>query len=339
MKNTLILLFLFLLLGGGTAWYLLTQKEATTSLAHQDYHFEVDDTDQIHKIFLADRKGTKTTLERKNGYWLYNGKYKARPNAIENLLDAVRRVRMKHRLTNAAIPGVVKDIATHGIKVELYDKSGKAIKKYYVGGSTNDNEGTFMIMEDSNMPYVTHIPSWVGALRPRYFLINDEWRDKTVFGLEPDNIAKVTVEYPLQRNKSFTLEVNGDEISVQPFYDLTKPTTKPLNKSMAQAYLVGFRSLVAEAFQNDHKEKAEITAKVPFSIIKVTDKQGKEHVAQFYPIYIYANDGKLLMDSDVMGAETSIERYHVLTDNDDFMLVQHGVFRGVFWGYDAFFGS
>lgn len=339
MKNTLILLMLFLILGGGTAWYLLTQKGETTSLANQDYHFEVEDTDQIHKIFLADRKGNQTTLERKNGYWLYNGKYRARPNAIENLLDAVKRVRMKNRLTNAAVPVVVKSLATHGIKVELYDKSGDAIKKYYVGGTTNTNEGTYMIMEDSDMPYVTHIPSWVGSLRPRYFLTGDQWRDKTIFGIEPDAIASVSVEYPLQRNKSFKLEVKGGEIEVKPFYDLSQPIAKPLNPSMAQAYLVGFRSLVAEAFQNGHEDREETTAKIPFSIVTILDKNGNERSAQFHPIYLYTDDGKLLMDSDVMGAETSVERYHVLTNNDDFMLVQHGVFRGIFWSYDAFFKS
>ena len=196
-----------------------------------------------------------------------------------------------------------------------------------------------MIMEDSDMPYVTHIPSWVGALRPRYFLIDDEWRDKTVFGVEPDNITQVTVEYPLQRNKSFKLDVKGSDVSVQPFYDLTKPMEKPFNPTMAQAYLVGFRSLIAEAFQNEHKERAEITAKIPFCIIKVKDKQGKEHAAQFHPIYKYTNEGKLLLDAEVMGAETAIERYHVLTGEQDFMLVQHQLFRDIFWGYDAFFRS
>ncbi|MCB9291126.1 MAG: hypothetical protein H6560_27725 [Lewinellaceae bacterium] len=49
---------------------------------------------------------------------------------------------------------MVESLATEGMKVELYDKDGGLLKAYYVGGSTSDERGTYMIMEGAEQPYV-----------------------------------------------------------------------------------------------------------------------------------------------------------------------------------------
>lgn len=87
MNRTLFLVALFLVLGGAV-WYALSnkKKQAGTHVSW-DMDFAVKNTEEIGKIFIADRKGGTATLERKGKQWLYNGKYPARPSAIESLLE------------------------------------------------------------------------------------------------------------------------------------------------------------------------------------------------------------------------------------------------------------
>ena len=322
MKRTTLFLIIFLLLGAAATWYLLSKPDEKTSLAGADRRFKVENTDDIYKIFLADRRGAKTTLERKDGYWLYNGKYTARPNAMDNLLDAISRVEIQYKPPTAAVKNMITSLATEGIKVEIYNKSNKLLKSYYVGGATADELGTYMIIEGAEQPYVASIPGWVGNLRFRYNLTGDDWRDKTVFGEKFENIQSASVEYPKNRNLSFRLEREGKTYHITPFYETTPLIRRPYKAGSAERYLEGFRSLGAEAFENENPKRDSIQRLVPFSIISLKTTAGKEKMVRLFP---------LMTDSD------QVERYLADVNGTDFMLVQQLVFGKILWGYDFFF--
>ncbi|HMO38356.1 MAG TPA: DUF4340 domain-containing protein [Saprospiraceae bacterium] len=331
-KKTLLLLIAFALLGAIATWYLLTQPDDQTTLAGADRQFAIANTDVIYKIFIADRQGSTTTLERRDGYWMYNGQYRARPNAIDNLLDAIRRVQVKYKPPTAAVKHMVSDLATQGLKVELYDKNNRLLKTYYVGGATADERGTYMIMDRAEQPYVTHIPSWEGNLRFRYSLKGDDWRDKTIFAYRPEDVQAVVIEYPKQRNNSFRLARAGQDFRVQPFYEVTPVINRPLRSGVIEAYIEGFRSLGAEAFENKNPRRDSVLQLIPFSIISVTDKNGVTTTARLYPIFPEPIPGATrLPDANV------VERYFAALDNGDFMLIQHHVFKKILWGYEFFF--
>ncbi|MEM8523047.1 MAG: DUF4340 domain-containing protein [Bacteroidota bacterium] len=332
-KNLTILLFLFLTLAAGTAWYLTNGKETKqTTLLDWDRKFKVEDTDQIHKIFIANRKGEKVTLTRKNDHWIYNNKYKALPNAVDNLMRAFGEVQMNYKPANAAVPNMVSNLATQGIKVELYDRAGEQLKSYYIGGETSDSRGTYMIMEGSEQPYVVHIPTWGGNLRARFSLTGEQWRDKTVLGTKVEEIASVSVEYPKQKNQSFKLKKKGEKYEVLPFYDTTPKTNKTLVQGLVEGYLVNFKSIGAEAFETTNPRKDSVTQTIPFSIITLKKTNGEEQKVELFPIY---EDLPGTNANSPMG--TYVDRYFAEVNEEEFMLVQHRVFEKVLWGYDAFF--
>lgn len=334
MNRTLFLFVAFLILGAGVvAWYLSRQDDKTSLLA-AERSFAVKDTAGIYRIFIADRKGGQTNLERKNGYWLFDGKYKARPTAVNNLLDAISRTEVKYKPPRAAVPAMVKSLATEGLKVELYDKRGDLIKSFYVGGATSDERGTYMMNADAEEPYVTQLAGWEGNLRFRYNLVGEDWRDRTVIAFEPEDIAAVSVEYPKQRDKSFRLQREGNGFSVLPFYEINAQSGRPVSKGTAEAYLVGFKSLVAEGFENKLPQRDSISRLIPFSVITVKDKTGKESTVRFYPVFY--EDGIDPKTGQQLPAP-AVERYYADCNGQDFMMVQHRVFGKVFWAYDAFF--
>jgi len=338
MKKTVLLLIAFAVLGSLSAWYIMNKDTDTSrSTVADERAFGVKNTKDIGKIFIADRSGETTTLERKDDHWIYNDKYKARQNAVNNLLDVISRVEVNYVVARAAVDNIIKDIATYGIKVEIYDRKGEKMKVYYVGGMTNEETGTYMIMEDADEPFVVHIPSWVGGLRARYQLKGSEWRDKHIFEEDPDKIAEVAVEFPQQKNKSFKLKKAGNKYSVTPFYEVTAPIEKELKTGVAEAYLIHLESLQAEAFQNAFAGRDSIVQQVPFCKVNINYTNGETKEAIFFPIVKFDSEGQMVTNDRIVGAETAVERYHILFNQKDFMLGQHRVFRQVFRPYESFF--
>ena len=165
MKRILVLGIIFIALGIVVFSFLRQQPAEESSLLGADREFAVPEV-EIEKIFLANRiNGTTTLLEKQGADWLYNGKYKVRPNALENLMRAITDIEMMYKPADAAVPNMLSDLATRGIKVELYGQDDKLLKVYYIGGSPADERGTYVILEDAEQPYVAHIPGWEGNLR------------------------------------------------------------------------------------------------------------------------------------------------------------------------------
>ena len=290
----------------------------------------MEDVESIQKIFLADRRGNQTTLERSEEGWIYDGRYPVNPNVIKNLLDAVSQVEIQYIPPAAATRPMVEDLASSGIKVEVYGKKDDLLKAYYVGGTTADERGTIMIMEGSEQPYVTQIPSMVGALRVRYAVTGDQWRDKTLFHMKPEDITEVSVEYPKMKNRSFRLTREEDGFSIRPFYEVTRPITLPYKQGSAEHYLQGFEGIIAEAFENENPLRDTIVQRLPFSIITVQTKGGEEQVVRLHPAIssnAYLNEAPPVFE-------------HYLAEvfpNNDFILVQDRIVTRILWGYDFFF--
>lgn len=328
MKRTLLLAALFVVLGGA-AWYALSKKQSQTGSRNSwDMDFAVPNTDDIYKVFIADRNGRSATLERKEGYWLYNGKARARPSAVSSLMETLAKVNVKYIPTDASKDVMLKSLAAEGIKVEIYSKANKLMKCYYVGGVTADEHGTFMMMEGAEQPYVTHIPSFLGQLRVRYLLGDDDWMDRTIFNEKPDEIQSVSVEYPKMKSESFRLEkVKEAEYAVKPFYSTTPVIKQPLRKGVPEAYVLSFENLGAESFETDYAQRDSVTALVPFAIVKVKNTDGKEKQVRFWPVeVIYTADNRKY-----------VHRYFAEVDSSAFMVIQERVFGPIFRGYDFFF--
>ncbi len=328
MKRTLLLAVLFAGLGLG-AWYAWHQKSTRSgTITAWDVDFAIKDPTKVGKIFIADRKGQTATVERKDGVWIYNGQYPARPSAVQSLMETLTKLTVKSLPTTTAEEPMIKSLATQGIKVEVYDVDGRRLKCYYVGGVTNDEQGTYMMMEGSEKPYVTHIPSFVGQLRVRYLLGDDNWRDRTVFAEKPETIQSVVVEYPQQKAESFRLEkVKEAEYTVTPYQSTTSRRSGTPRKGVPEAYLLQFERLVAEGYDTDNPQRDSISALVPFAIVTVKKTDGQEKKVRFWPTDIKING---------LTGKTFVEHYHAQRDGD-FLVVQDYVFGRVFRGYSFFY--
>ena len=337
MKNTLILIIIFILLGGGTYWLIQKNKESgQSSVLPMERDFAIKNIEDIGKIFLVDRDGHRTLLERigNSDEWRYNKKYKARANAMENLLRAVKEIEMRYQPAEAAKKNIMNSIATKGIKVEIYDKKGEKMKTYYIGGAPNDELGTYAIIDGAEQPMVIHIPTFSGNVRFRYNLNGDDWRDRHIFDAPLEKIEEVSVEYPSQKDKSFRIIKRADGYDVSPYYDIAPKYTGQPNQKIIETYLLTLPEKQIMGFENEYTQKETAKKGAPFCTITLKTSDGKEQSLSVWPQWSApaVND-----DAEQTNANPNVTRYFGEMNGKDFVSLSYNTIRPYFAEYDSFF--
>jgi hypothetical protein len=208
MSRNGILLLVFLSLSGVTAYFLLSQSN--TTLKGELREFAYKDTASITRIFLADKSGKRIILDRKStDEWLVDNQYWARPDAVKLLLKTIHDVEVRSPVGKKAYNNIIKSIAAKGVKVELY-AGEKRVKTYYVGGPTPDQFGTFMYVENSTVPFITHIPGFQGYLTPRFITDRTDWIVKNVFRLNEGELKSLSVADRERKGYAFRIESSTD---------------------------------------------------------------------------------------------------------------------------------
>jgi len=207
MKNNKLVLLILLLAVLIAAYFYF---DTLTHVKGAKFDFAIKDTNSIDKVFIADAQGGNITLVRGKNGWLVNEKYNARPDNIRLLMKTFSRIAVKSPVPKASFETVVRKIATGATKVEIYQGTEKPSKIYYLGGSTMDQTGTYMLLETegvkSTVPYIMHIPGFRGFLTSRFFTNNDEWRDPVIFNFAAKDINKLEVTYFEMKNSLFLLK-------------------------------------------------------------------------------------------------------------------------------------
>ena len=331
-KSTLILLLLFLASGAATVWYLQRPEEKKTTMVEADTDFRIDDTDQIGKIFLASRiRGTQFTLERKGDNWFVQDTVPVYPEIIHNLLTVIRKMKIKYRPSKAAIPNIAKELAVDQVKTEIYDRQGKLMKSYYVGGETADARGTYVIMEGSENPMVMQLPGASGSFKVRYDLGILDIMDKAIFRENPEQIEYVSIEYPKQRNKSFVLDLSSGKPVVTPFYETTPRINKPVDAGQVQRYLQNYEEVIAENMVRNKQGISFFDDRLAFCTMKIRRKDGTTKGIIFYP----RETQDVMTGAEVMRIEKLVG---AMDGSYEIMhLAQLDFVKKLFLGYDSFF--
>ena len=310
--------------------YVTHSKKSTLKDEMRD--FAVKDTGSITKIFLADKSNRQILLERQDGYWLVNKKYKARRDYIKLLLKTIHRVDVKAPVPKGARDHIIKQMAAKNTKVEIYQGDEK-VKTYYVGGPDKDHKGTFMYIENSSVPFVTHIPGFTGYLTTRYSTNIWDWRSRLIFKYQFDEIASIKVQQPEHPGKSFKITCYGDNTYTLTSLKDNKPVenfdTVEVKKYISLFRIVPFESFVTKLTD---REKDSITSRPPTYIFTIEDFTGSKNTFKTYPrpnFEQYGNSSGKIYEFDVDNL------YAVLEDNS-WVLIQYYVFDLMFKDIDDF---
>lgn len=305
----------------------LVINNSNTTLNVEKTSFAVEDTAAITKLFLADKRGYALTLNRmSSGEWNVNGKFAARQDAINTLLGTIKKVEMKAPIGMSARENILKDLASRGIKVEIYKDSNKPEKIYYVGGPTPDNFGTYMAIEnngDFSDPYITHIPGFYGYLTTRYIVLDYKWRSTAIFNSAYSEINSLKFEYFQKPEDSFEISKNENGEVILKSIKYNAPVAN-FDTIAVKEYLVNYNNIHFEAFEKlKDATRDSVLASPKFFSISLTTNNGNTTSVTAYPIK--AKPGAV----DLQGKPIDYDpdrMYARINDEEDLALIQYYTF-------------
>jgi hypothetical protein len=271
----------------GISVYIYSSKSKLSSVEEDSRNFKFKDTAAITRIFIADKDGNKSDLERTKNGWVVNGKYNCRGEAILNLLEVIKLVEVKMPVAKESKEGVIKYLASQAIKVEIFT-GDKKVRQYYVGHETPDSEGSYMLLSDPESgknfkdPYGCFIPGFIGYLQPRFIVNENDWRDRIVLNYTPPQLKRVSLRnLQTVADSSFTIDLAGINQ-----FRLTdgKGANVPFEDEKMRQYLIYLQNISYEVLitGKDKKLQDSLLAAKPFIELAITTVDSKTETYKFY---------------------------------------------------------
>lgn len=337
MSKTILYLVILLILGFGV-WFFLFSDKSGQLFRSADSAFTIRDTGAIGKLFLSENGSGKGVLvQRTEKGWLVNGKYPVLESRLRNLFNTFREQQPLHVAPNDVREGIIRNIAGAGIKVEVYDRQGRLMRAFYVGGELPNFSGTAMLMEGSERPYVVNIPGFEGYLTPRYTPALRYWRDRLVFGIAPDQITSISIHNTQEPLNSFTLTQENGKLQVK--LDPSIHLETPLNQSRASSYLTLFSKVYSEGFLEDIPHLDSSVAAMPqLGSVDVQGRNGYHESALLYYFPLNERAAATNPNPESMDDRYSTDRFFaIINGGADTVTVPYSNFEKIFRrGYEFF---
>ena len=308
-KKQLFYLALIMLMAA-LIWFLSNDKKSTISLEN---NFAISDTASVSKIFISDRNGTTITLNRMKKKWVINNKYGVRRDAINTILTTINQIKIQRPVSKNSFDNVIKNLATTGVKIEIYTNQETPNKTYTIGSSTANHLGTHMFLNGSKTPFIVHIPSFNGFLSPRYGIQGNkiseqDWRTTNIFSLKAEEIFSVIVNHIQKPVNSFTLTT--DSMTLLNYLG----NRVSFKQEKVLQLLNAFKLLNCETYK-DEKEKIMFATQLHELIVN-------NDTLRTYSII----SGKLVKDKK---NNFNVKRMYATLNNGELMLIQDYVFNKV----------
>lgn len=323
MKKDRITLIIVLILSLVAGYLWVNNKTGTIKKELKD--FAEKDTSNVTKIFMADGHGKSVTLERKSkSVWTVNGHSEARKDGIDLLLGTISNLEVKSPVPRVALDNVISNLAGSSTKIEIYKGEDEPAKVYYVGGPTKDQYGTYMLLENSSIPFIIHIPGHHGYLSTRYFIDEAEWKSTALYRFNHDQLDKIEINYTEVPEESFLIEnISSRKPRLKSIYE-DRYIDNIDTLSIIQ-YVNNFKHINFEFYANDlpQETKDSVMTHCEKFNIKITDVNG--NVNSFTGYNKPMKEGA--MDLEGNPIKYDVDRMYGLTNENEFVIIQYFVFN------------
>jgi hypothetical protein len=299
------------------------------------FNFEIKDTASIDKIIITESNGMEMELIRNGKSWVDKNGECVQPLQVENILDACFNIRFKGYVPENSVKNVINRMTTVGIKVQYFQR-GEWSKTWYVGGSTPDHYGTYMLVEDdengkSDLPVICEIQGMKGIIEPRFFADSRRWKCSGIFAYQMEQIKSVNVKFNDHPERSFEVrKVNNDYIVKYGGKFLTS-----LDTNMVYRYLLNYKRINFENpnFELSSLQLDSLRRTIPFCELTLnTTTGGKEKLRMFRKKAV----GEPEVDDFGDMATHDINRFWCELPNGEIVKCQYFVFNPLIMGHIYF---
>tara|TARA_B100001287_G_scaffold275877_1_gene284859 strand:- start:500 stop:1459 length:960 start_codon:yes stop_codon:yes gene_type:complete len=285
-------------------------------------NFAISDSSVISKIIMTDKSGNSVLLKNDNNNWSVNNKFDAWNNQVDYTLKVMEDIRIKSSVAEDKIDYVIKNIATSGVKIELFQKN-KKIKSYYIGGNTKDYFGTYMMIEGSTTPYIMHIPDRnPGILNPKFKILGTKvnenvWRAPIVIDYKENPITKIVSNDLINTDQSFVVDLKNLNL-----YDCNLEKIK-IDTSLFSYWKIAFTDLHCGPYKPElKKNNFELIKKIYITTKNTTDS-----------LYIY---DKTKFQNSLKEFNSSVEYMYASFNDSELVVIQNNIFNKVLISIEEF---
>jgi len=323
----------------------IIDKNFKSTLKPELKNFALEEPEEVTEIFMATKNSPTSFVKlslNENGVWMVNDEFPAEPEKIKMLLNEyLARLIVKNPIPKSGVDGVIKSMASNAIKVEIYKGTHKD-KVIYVGGNSADEMGTHMMLENSSMPFVVHIPGFMGYPSAIFNMNPKKWKSLNIFQTSIVDLKSVSVFYPSDASGSFTIYKDERALRIEPYVvgDLKDPNA--LDMPLLKQYTATFENLTYESiYEGLAAQLADSVIKTtqPYAVINVSRVDGTDHELKIFKKPVTADSPQL----DNFGNEVDydLDRFYGILDGNtsDVLSVQSFVFKNIFKKYGEFYGE
>lgn len=337
MKKSRVIILIIIILVVFSALAFFSYSSGTYKDKIKD--FAVKDTATVTRIFLANKFNNTVLLEREpfGGVWTLNKTHEASKSLVNLFLETILRIRVKNPVPQKSIDFIFTRMSANAVKVEIYEQCyridfwgikwfphEKMTKCYYVGDPTQDNLGTFMLMDGAETPFVVYLPGFRGFVSSRYLVSEQDWRSRKMFNFNAQDIKSVSLEYPDQPENSFSVGVDEiGKIHFNTFETIYQPKTVDTLKIVN--FLNSFKNISCESILNysmDSLRMDSIIQTAPERILTITPKNGETLILKTFPMISDINN----INENTGQPVKNLDNFYIYTDKGDFLTAQYFVF-------------
>lgn len=323
---------------GVLAWfaYDLMSKSGQSDQQVAALNFEIKDTSAVDRIIITESSGLEYELVREGKHWTDKNGSCIQQAPVFNILEALVNVRFKGYVPDNSMKTVVNRLATVSTKVQFF-QNGEWSKTWYIGSSTPDHYGTYMLLETaengkSDLPVITEIKGLQGMIGPRFFADPKRWMCTQIFALNPNDISLVDVRFTQECQNSFTIQRKGKRFSVT-----NNGTPFPrLDTAMVFRYLTSYKKIHFELPNYDLSKRQVDSVKrsQPFCVLTVKTKSGQKQTLKMFRQKSGTGDTR----TDDFGNETpyDVNRFWCQLPNNELVQCQYFVFNPLIMGHIYF---
>jgi hypothetical protein len=296
--------------------------------------FSVADTSKVDKIIITDAFSNKFFLERREGTWVDKNGNCIIQNPVKTILETFKNIEFKGYVPENSRKNITNRMSTSHTKVEIF-QNGDWIKTWYVGFSTQDHYGTYMLLETpsekSDLPVIMKIKGFNGIIEPQFFADPRRWKCTQIFALERDEIASVDVKFYDEPSRSFYVGKSGNNYTVKQQNNLLKS----VDTNMVIRYLNNYKKIHYEFvnYELSDKQVDSIKRTKPFCVLTLKETSGKSNMLKMYRM---KGNGEVEVNDFGDSVDFDANRFWCVLPSGDIVKCQYFVFNPLIMGHIYF---
>jgi hypothetical protein len=234
--------------------------------------FQIENLDKIDRVVLQSNK-EKIDLNFNGTKWMINGVYEADRQMITVLFAALKQVEAKRAVASSIQDSITQEINTNGVKVSCYE-GGTLAKEFSSKGNPQNSETYFQ--QGDGIPYLVTIPGYRVYIASVFEVPTSDWRDKTIFNFNWQNIKSVEVKFPKNEKQSFKASFQNKIFSIE---NVAQTDTTKLAAFMDALIQLRAEKILAAGLS---KYDSLLTAK-PLEEIVIQDIASRSYQLKIFP--------------------------------------------------------